>query len=445
MAAVIDTGVIQTAIGSFALGIDRLRRVESAFLYDLEGGVSGDDQSSLKMLPSYIDLPTGREEGDALALDFGGTNVRARLYHLENGTASIIGEAARPLRETDRENNICRDYTTAETSSEELFDFIADIVKEAVGGNTRKNYRLGWTFSFPARQERLDHAELITWAKEISVPGVEGQDVVRLLREALDRCGLKNVTVKAVINDTIATLIAAAYSDDKVTAATIYGTGHNTGCREMYAGESGRLAQLINLESGGFSKLMQTAYDAEVDDRSERPGTQLLEKMVSGRYLGELFTNVVSAAVRGEPGEVPPDLESRLCFTAVDMSRLLAARTAPEQFDVLAAKLAPVLGNGFSLGRAEIAALKGLAEAICRRSARLVAATLSAVIKHNSVAGEIKPQTIAFDGSVYANMPGVAPAVRWAMDELLGEDGKKIELRSLMEGSGFGAAIAALM
>ena len=96
--------------------------------------------------------------------------------------------------------------------------------------------------------------------------------MVRLLREALDRCGLKNVTVKAVINDTIATLIAAAYSDDKVTAATIYGTGHNTGCREMYAGESGRPAQLINLESGGFSKLMQTAYDAEVDDRSERPG-----------------------------------------------------------------------------------------------------------------------------------------------------------------------------
>ena len=84
MAAVIDTGVIQTAIGSFALGIDRLRRVESAFLYDLAGGVSGDDQSSLRMLPAYIDLPTGREEGDALALDFGGTNVRARLYHLEN-------------------------------------------------------------------------------------------------------------------------------------------------------------------------------------------------------------------------------------------------------------------------------------------------------------------------------------------------------------------------
>ncbi|MDO4202954.1 MAG: hexokinase [Selenomonadaceae bacterium] len=444
MAAVIDTRVIQTAIGSFVIGTDRLRRVESAFIYDLEGGVSGDDQSSLKMLPAFIDLPTGREEGDALALDFGGTNVRARLYHLEKGIATILGEAARPLRETDRENNVCYDYTTAETKPEELFDFIAGIVGEAVGGNNRKSYSLGWTFSFPARQDRLDHAELIVWAKEIAVPGVEGQDVVRLLREALDRRDLKNITVKAVINDTIATLIAAAYSDDKVTAATIYGTGHNTGCREMYVGEN-RPAQLINLESGGFSKLMQTACDAEVDARSDRPGTQLLEKMVSGRYLGELFTNVVASAVRGDRDEVPADLEDRLSFTARDMSQLLSAETVPQQFNVLAEKLAPVMGDRFSLGRAEIAALKGLAEAISRRSARLVAATLSAIVKHNSKAGEIQPQTIAFDGSVYANMPGVAPAVRAALDELLGEDGKKIELRSLMEGSGFGAAIAAIM
>ena len=445
MAVIIDTNVIQTAIGDFTIGTERLRRVESAFLYDLKGGIEGDDQSSLKMLPAYIDLPTGREEGEALALDFGGTNVRARLYRLEKGTASILYESARPLREIDPNNNILYDYTTAETRPEELFDFIAGVVEAAVRGDTRKKYRLGWTFSFPSRQDRLDHAELITWAKEITVPGVEGHDAVQLLREALDRRGLQNVEIKAVVNDTIATLIAAAYSDDKVTAATIYGTGHNTGCREMYVGYQDKPAQLLNLESGGFSKLMQTAYDADVDARSERPGTQLLEKMVSGRYLGELFSAVVASSIRYDRSLVPPDIGSKLCYTAKDMSQLMTAETVAEQFDVLAEKLAPVLGDRVSLGRAEIAALKGLAEAICRRSARLVAATLAAVIRHNSESGEIKPQTIAFDGSVYAKMPGVAEAVRTAVDELLGEDGKKIELRSLIEGSGFGAALAALM
>lgn len=440
MAVMIDNHVVQTAASSFAIGADGLRRVEAAFRYDLDRGIDGTEPSFLKMLPAFIDLPTGREEGEALALDFGGTNVRARLYRIEKGQATVVRESAKRLREPDH-----YDYTTENTRPEELFDFIAGIVKEAVGDDAIKEYPLGWTFSFPARQERLDQAELICWAKEIAVPGVEGQDVVRLLREALARQGLNNVRVKAVVNDTIATLLAAAYSDDKVTAATIYGTGHNTGCREMYVKAKDRPPQLLNLESGGFSRLMRTIYDVDVDERSERPGTQPLEKMVSGRYLGALFTNVAALAVRGESGEVPFDLEDRLGFTAEDMSRLMLAEDITEQRSILAERFFPALGKEFFLDRAEIAAFRGLAEAIARRSARLVAATLSAIVKHNSEPGEIKPQTIAVDGSVYANMPGVAPAVRAALDKLLGEEGKKVELRRLTEGSGFGAAIAALM
>lgn len=445
MAVMIDNHVVQTASSSFAIGTDNLRRIESAFLYDLDRGVDGREPSSLKMLPSFIDLPTGREEGNALALDFGGTNVRARLYHIEKGKASVLRESARRLREVDRENALLYDYTGSKTRPEELFDFIAGIVKEAVSGDTQEEYPLGWTFSFPARQERVDQAELISWAKEIAVPGVEGQDVVRLLREALDRNGLRNVRIRAVVNDTIATLVAAAYSDEKVTAAAIYGTGHNTGCREMYVKDKDRSPQLLNLESGGFSRLMRTVYDLEVDERSDRPGAQLLEKMVSGRYLGALFTNVAALSVRGEREEIPPDLEERLGFTAEDMSCFMLAEDIAEKRRILAGRFFPALGKGFSLDRAEIAAFKGLAEAITRRSARLVAATLSAIVRHNSETGEIKPQTIAVDGSVYANMPGVARLVRAAIDELLGEEGKKVELRRLTGGSGFGAAIAALM
>lgn len=445
MAIVIDNLAVQRAARSFAIDRDSLRRVELAFLCDLDRGVEGKEPSSLKMLPSFIDLPTGREEGDALALDFGGTNVRARLYHIEKGKAVVLGESARCLREFDRENVLLYDYTGANTRPEELFDFIAGIVKDAVRGDARREYPLGWTFSFPARQERVDQAELISWTKEIAVPGVEGQDVVRLLREALERKGLKNVRVKAVVNDTIATLIGAAYSHGNVTAATIYGTGHNTGCREMYIKDKSQPPQLLNLESGGFSRLVRTAYDLAVDERSDRPGSQLLEKMVSGRYLGALFTKVAALSVRGEGDDIPPDLEDRLGFTAEDMSRFMLAEDVAEKRSILAGRFFPALGREFSLGLAETAAFHDLAEALTRRSAGLVAATLSAIVKHNSEAGKIQPQTIAVDGSVYANMPGVAPAVRAAMDELLGEEGKKAELRLFTGGSGFGAAIAALM
>lgn len=153
--------------------------------------------------------------------------------------------------------------------------------------------------------------------------------------------------------------------------------------------------------------------------------------MVSGRYLGALFTNVAALSVRGERDEIPPDLEDRLGFTAEDMSRFMLAEDIAEKRSILAGRFSPALGKEFALDQAEIAAFKGLAEAITRRSARLVAATLSAIVKHNSEDGKIKPQTIAVDGSVYANMPGVARLVRAALDELLGEEGKKVELRRL--------------
>lgn len=152
MAIMIDNHVVQTAASAFAIGTDSLRRIESAFRYDLDRGIDGKETSSLKMLPSFIDLPTGREKGDVLALDFGGTNVRARLYHIEKGKAAVLRESARCLREFDRENALLYDYTSSKTRPEELFDFIAGIVKGAVSGDTQREYPLGWTF--PSRPGR---------------------------------------------------------------------------------------------------------------------------------------------------------------------------------------------------------------------------------------------------------------------------------------------------
>lgn len=48
---------------------------------------------------------------------------------------------------------------------------------------------------------------------------------------------------------------------------------------------------IINTEWGGFndlSVLNVTQFDRSVDEQSTQPGTQTFEKMVSGRYLGEL-------------------------------------------------------------------------------------------------------------------------------------------------------------
>ena len=54
-----------------------------------------------------------------------------------------------------------------------------------------KDLPLGFTFSFPCRQEGLDRAVLTNWTKGFKCEGVEGNDIVRLLHEAIERRGVR--------------------------------------------------------------------------------------------------------------------------------------------------------------------------------------------------------------------------------------------------------------
>jgi hexokinase len=54
-----------------------------------------------------------------------------------------------------------------------------------------KHLPLGFTFSFPCRQEGLDKAILTNWTKGFKCEGVEGNDIVRLLHEAIERRGVR--------------------------------------------------------------------------------------------------------------------------------------------------------------------------------------------------------------------------------------------------------------
>lgn len=49
---------------------------------------------------------------------------------------------------------------------------------------------LGFTFSFPLQQLGLTKGILSRWTKGFNCEGVEGEDVVRLLKEAIARRGV---------------------------------------------------------------------------------------------------------------------------------------------------------------------------------------------------------------------------------------------------------------
>ena len=134
----------QRMIDEFTLDSDDLKNIAAAFRYDIENGVKDNGESSLRMLKSYIGLPTGKEQGEYLALDFGGTNLRVVLIRLlGEGKYEVVKKVAKPLVVPGEYDFIC-----ADAKAEELFDFIADMIDEAIEKNHDKKYLLGHTFSF---------------------------------------------------------------------------------------------------------------------------------------------------------------------------------------------------------------------------------------------------------------------------------------------------------
>jgi hexokinase len=115
-----------------------------------------------------------------------------------------------------------------------LFDYIATslasfLSSRGVTGSEVKPLSLGFTFSFPCQQDSLSSARLTRWTKGFTCPGVQDNDVVCLLQEAIDRQGAK-VKVKALINDNVGALLAGALAHRRCSIGLILGQLLYHGC-----------------------------------------------------------------------------------------------------------------------------------------------------------------------------------------------------------------------
>ena len=413
-------------LADFSISDEELQKVSADFEAEMQTGLEGED-STLRMLRSYVALPTGKEIGDFLALDFGGTNVRALHILLHGGGRyQVIKKAAKPLTKPG-----VYDYVAESATAEEMFDFLAELIDEAIESNRSTTYLLGHTFSFPSVQTDLYNAKLITWTKEFATQGVEGKVVNDLLKEALARRGARNVIPVAVINDTVATLLAAAYKKPNAYIGSIYATGQNTCYYEEFA-DGSEPPTVINMESGGFGHLPFSKYDDILDRESEQPGAQRLEKMVSGRYLGTLY-GAALADLLGADGVYP--------FSSIELSEIIT----DAYLDRHAAGAVIEAKTGMTFTAAERALLQELATAIIVRSARIVAATYVAIIQHRMGENEFENQFVAVDGSVYEKVPLVSHHLRGALDTLLLDEAVNVKIILENAGSALGAALAAAM
>ncbi|VDK66949.1 unnamed protein product [Cylicostephanus goldi] len=234
------------------------------------------------MIPSYVRaVPNGTEIGDYLALDLGGTNFRVLLIRLRGRDAEIAGKIYEIPLEIQR------------GTGEALFDHIAACIAQFTGEQfhgERKKLPLGFTFSFATKIEGLTKGILIHWSKGFKASGVEGKDVVKLLKKACRKRNDVDIDVTAILNDTVGTLMACAFKENTCQMGVIFGTGTNA----CYMEKLNRVEKLrgkwerdglpdemiINMEWGAFGDdhclgFIYTDYDREVDEKSINPGIHM--------------------------------------------------------------------------------------------------------------------------------------------------------------------------
>ena len=410
--------------------IDRQSLITS-FLSEMEKGLKG-EESSLRMIPTYVGVNGKVAAGTKVAtLDAGGTNFRSALVSV-------------PPRIEDKKNQPMPG-TKGEVDNETFYAAFADEVRRVLPGATAK--KIGFCFSYPAESTPALDAKVLAWTKGIEAPGIVGQFIGA---ELLKRLGGGEI---AIVNDTVATLLAAKATEGDKTYSSYIGFILGTGTNAAYVERNANIAKLsgldpagsmiINAESGNFDKFPRSKFDLALDAKSNNPGRQALEKTISGAYLGGLGLEVYKAAAK--EGFFSRPAADRLAglsaLETMDFDNFVAAFRKEGRENPLDAIFAD---------EADAKLARRLGLPVFERAAVLTAVHLAAfAIKTGEGADAAAPVAINADGSTYYKTRAIpfADTVKREMTEMLTKRRNvHFEFTPQVEDAPMvGAAIAALM
>ncbi|CAL1710362.1 unnamed protein product [Somion occarium] len=415
----------------FTMTPQRMRMIVEAFKDSLELGLSKSGQV-VPMIPTYVfGWPSGEETGEFLAVDLGGTNLRVCLVKLNGGGKFEITQAKYRLTEEQKQE----DVESGELSKDRILP-------------------LGFTFSYPCSQEKIDHGTLIRWTKGFGAPNTEGRDVVEMFRNSLSQHDVP-AEVVALTCDTTGTLIASHYVNPDTKIACIFGTGCNAAYMERvrdipkiaHLGIDPEAEMAINCEWGAFDSfehehLPRTKYDITIDETSNKPGEQAFEKLISGRYLGEILRLIICELIDEGVvflGQNTYKIEIPYSFDTAFLS-LMESDPTDELLMVIG-----IFSHFFALETtlAERQFFRALARLVGRRAARLSACGIAAIVSKMGYLEE--GCSVGADGSLYNKYPGFADRIHEGLQDIFGEKGRNIVTHHAEDGSGIGSAIVAAM
>ncbi|XP_067951124.1 hexokinase-4-like isoform X2 [Watersipora subatra] len=439
---------VKEEVDKFMLNEEQMNSIMAVMESEMKLGLSRHkedrEKSSLQMENTFVHQTIdGTEHGDYLALDLGGTNFRVIFIEMREGKL---------MRKLIHYYEIPERILTG--TGKELFDYLADsiaalLTKENITTTTDQAIPLGFTFSFPMIQSSLTSALLLTWTKKFKCSDTEMKDVVLMLEEAIARRGDINVSIVAILNDTVATLMTGAYEDDDCYIGVILGTGSNAAYLEhlervdKWTGNTRKWSQeIIDIEWGAFGDngvldFFKTEYDFEIDRQSNHKGSFTFEKLFGGLYLGELV---------------------RLTLADLTQKKLMFTNLADSQSDwvnrrgsfptAYVSTIEGDSGDGKTIevlqklgmekaGSHDVAIVRYICALVSNRAAKIVVSALTVLLRH------IKKEkvTVAVDGSLFS----CHPTLRQQMESLIAYTAPDTATKFLevKDGSGMGAAYVA--
>ncbi|CAG8603067.1 22136_t:CDS:2 [Dentiscutata erythropus] len=437
----------------FDLTVEKLSEIVNHFCNEMDKGLEKSGMT-VAMIPSFVTgIPTGNEVGTFLALDLGGTNLRI---------CEIAFEGKGVINVKQQKHKVTENLKTGPAN--QLFDFIADCIDKFLSelvtvqfendqSENDKKFKMGFTFSFPVEQTAINKGTLIKWTKGFTCPDAENKDVVFMLQEALKRKEVP-VVVAALVNDTVGTLLSHSYKDPDTLIGIIYGTGTNGAYFEdipkikklnKYSNDSEKM--IINIEWGAFDSekkvLPLTMFDNKLDRESNNPHYQIFEKMISGMYLGEITRNILLHLIDRMllfDGYSSKELNRHYSFETEYMSTIEADES--HALDDTKKVLEELL-NIPSTTLTDRQIVKRVCQIVALRAARLSSATLAAIITH---CGRVESgSSVGIDGSLFEFYPHFSARIKTALQELFGTNADKIKISLARDGSGVGAALAAML
>jgi len=351
----------------------------------MDAGLSG-KPSSLRMLPTFVGVPAEiQPDNKILAIDLGGTNLRAGLIGFDNrAEASILEFRKRKMPGVE-----------SRVGKDEVFDAIAELTADFVDAT---DY-VGFCFSNPFEFQSNGDAKVLHFGKELKVDGMVGCLLIENLRAAWARKGITKQVAVTVLNDTVSTLLMGKlmYPRRKVSGfiGFILGTGMNISYVEANSNISKikdlnqDLTQILNTECGDYDGFKQCRFDELLDATTTNKGHFLMEKTMSGAYVGRLVAVIINEAVKA--GILRDKVPERL--TTKDVNDFLLGKGGSDNPLIVLCEKRPENGEVFFM----------IMDEVLKRAAKLAAIGLVAIATRVDAQDNYSaPLLISIDGSSYA-------------------------------------------